>query len=164
MPRKLRHFDPAALEVASKFIDCDYSPKALIVPATSVAQQPLPGRIWYDDASAKHARGEPRRFSAREIHFPDILARTIDKPILVNEMILFDKRRLYLDTSIELEYSYEHYLPSVTERFRTAIGSSIGAPIDERFREETVLISEHEGGGTWGHYLTQSIPRMMLFL
>jgi capsular polysaccharide biosynthesis protein len=154
-------FDPSRLQATSKFIDDEYAPKTVLVAATNELRTPLPGRVWHDKA-CNHK--EKRRFSARTIEFADTVARTIDAPLLAKEMILFDEKRMYLDTSIELEYLQNLALPAVTQRCVEAITATAGAPVDERFSDDVLLISHHEGGGTWGHYLVQSIPRMLLFL
>jgi capsular polysaccharide biosynthesis protein len=161
MPGGIHHFDPSRLQATSKFIDPGYAPKTVVVPATSELRKPLRGCVWHDKASGYTIK---RRFSARQIRFADTVARRIDAPLLAKEMVLFDEKRMYLDTSIELEYSPKYYLPAVTQRCAEAIKASVDAPVDDQFREDTLLISHHEGGGTWGHYLIQSIPRMLLFL
>jgi len=161
MPGAVHHFDPSRLQVTSKFIDPEYAPKAVVLPAISRLMRPLPGRLWHDKACNQWIE---RRFSARRIQFAHTLARTIDYPLLTKEMILFDENRMYLDTSIRLEYSADDYLPEVTKQCAEAITASAGAPVDERFSNDTLLISYNEGGGTWGHHLLQNIPRMLLFL
>ncbi|MGP0076788.1 MAG: glycosyltransferase family 61 protein [Bryobacteraceae bacterium] len=159
--KQIHHFDPSRLEAISKLVDEDYAPRVVLVPPTSQLRKPQRGRLWHDKASDQKAK---RDFSARRIPFSATSARIIESPLLTREMILFDEQRLYLDTSIELEYSEKLALPEVMQRFGEAITASVDAPVDERFRDDTVLISHHEGGGTWGHYLVQSIPRMLLFL
>lgn len=34
----------------------------------------------------------------------------------------------------------------------------------DEFYDQSVLAFHHEGGGTWGHYLVQSLPKALLFL
>jgi hypothetical protein len=158
---EVHHCDPSRLEPISKLIDEDYAPKVVLIPATSEIRKPLPGRIWHDEACARKIK---RNFSAQEISFGNIVARTIDNPLLAQEMMLFDERRMYLDTSIELQYLGRPALPAITQNCAGAISASVNATLDDRFRDDIVLISHHEGGGTWGHYLIQSLPRILVFL
>lgn len=162
MPGGVHHFDPSRLQATSKFIDHEYASKTVVVPATRERRKPLPGRLWHDEACRHHP--VRRKFAAHEIQFEATLARRVDNALLVKEMFLFDESRMYLDTSIEMEYAREHGVPEVTQRFSEALRASADAPVDDRFRDDTLLVSHHEGGGTWGHYLAQSIPRMLLFL
>jgi hypothetical protein len=158
----VHHFDPSRLQVRSKFIDSDYAPKTGVVPATSQVRRPLPGSVWHDKACGDRIG---RAFSPRRIRFAETLARTIDNPLLAREMILFDEERMYLDTSIELQQRRPKLvIPAVTQRWAEVITASVDAPVDDRFCGDTLLISHHEGGYTWGHYLAQSVPRMLLFL
>jgi len=160
MSGNLYPIDPWRLKIASKFLDDDYAAKTLVVPATREIRRPLPGRVWHDGAS-KHP--VERSFADHEIAFGDTVARSIENPLLAGEMVLYDQSHLYVDTSIELEYSSDQ-TGSVAERLRAKLAQSADAPLDERFRDDTVLISHHEGGSTWGHYLCQSLPRILLFL
>ena len=157
----VHHFDPERLRATSKFVDDEYAAKSVVVPPTIEVREPLPGRLWHDKTSGP---GIEREFAAREIQFAATVARCIEHPLLAREMMLFDEHRMYLDTSIELAYSPGSALPTVARRCAEAIASSAAAPFDEQFRDDTVLISHHEGGHTWGHYLAQSVPRMLLFL
>lgn len=154
-------FDPSGLQPVSKFIDPEYTPKKILIPATSEIRKPLPGNLWHDKACRNKVR---RRKGARNIEFAGIAARNIDSPLLIDEMFLLDSDRLYLDTSIELHYLEKSGLGGVLERSATAIRASAHAAVDARYRDDVLLISHHEGGGTWGHYLIQSIPRMLTFL
>jgi capsular polysaccharide biosynthesis protein len=161
MRKRVHHFDPSRLQPVSKFIDCDYAPKAVVVPATSELRTPLPGRIWHDKFSKPRIA---RNFSARKTQFADTIARSIRNPLLAEEMVLIDEKSMYLDASISLQYEPKQALAEVTERFANAVRRSLHAPVEDRYRDDTLLISHHEGGTTWGHYLIQSVPRMLLFL
>ena len=161
MAEGLHHFDPLRMRAVSKHLDAGYAPRSVVVPATSELRKPLRGRVWHDKACRHQVR---RGFSPRRVQFAATVAHRVENPLLAKEMFLFDAQRMYLDTSIELQYLQLQALPAVTERFTEAITGSQGAPVDERFCDDTLLISHHEGGGTWGHYLVQSMPRMLLFL
>jgi len=161
MQVRVPDLDPTRLAGASKHLDPNYAPATVILPATSALRKPGPGRVWHDQAAG---RAPGRRFSPRRIQFAATLARVIDQPFLATEMVLFDHNRIYLDTSIEMEYSSGKSMLDVKERFSAAVAASSGFPVNHRFGKETVLISHHEGGSTWGHYLVQSIPRMLVFL
>lgn len=155
------HFDPHRLQPVSKIIDADYVAAKPITPPISEIRQPVSVRIWHDAACAGKMR---RRTSALQINFAGAAARTIDKPLLADEMVLFDSRRIYLDTSIMLQHHDKDVLAQVIQRNAEAIRAAAEAPVDSRYRNDILMISHHEGGGTWGHYLIQSIPRMLLFL
>ncbi len=151
--------DPRS-KIASKFLDADYAPKNRILPAARDLRTPLSGQIWHDGAAQDPIE---RDFAPREIAFADVMARTIEAPLLAGEMVLFDQSHIYLDTSIVLEYTPDQ-IQSVAARFREALARSASDPLDDAYSDDTVLISHHEGGHTWGHYLCQSLPRILLFL
>src|SRR5579863_4396447 len=123
---RVHHFDPSRLQPASKFIDVAYAPGTILVPATTETRRPIPGRLWHDKAASCKIE---REFSERRIHFSDTVARKIDNPFLTNEMVLFDERRMYLDTSVQLPYSPELYLSAVAQRCADAIAASVDAPV-----------------------------------
>jgi hypothetical protein len=160
MPGRIHHFDSSQLQATSKFVDYEYAPKMVLLPATSELRKPLLGRIWCDTAAGHFER----RFTPYRIRFGDTVARTVDHPLLAKERFLFDRERMYLDTSIHIQRAGKSAMPEITREYSEAIRASVNDRVDRRFCHDVVLISHHEGGHTWGHYLVQSIPRMLLFL
>jgi len=146
------------LAIKSRHIDMQYAVRTLLASKTLVSRSPVRGNVLFDAVDVKEWK---RDFEPQMISFPELYAYHVRDVTLGAEYIAFDAQNVYVDTSIAVNISGNmdraEFLVKKTEeiRYRETIDS---------FYENTVLIMHNEGGGTWGHFLAQNLPRALLFL
>jgi hypothetical protein len=144
----------------SKFAGTDVCLETLLVPATKIRKTPELGTILYDEFSSYR---KVRSYLPIECEFPEIYARHIIDPILTNEFIVHKNDLVYIDSSIHSEASAGVNADSILETFPISLNNSDGQ-VDLRYANESAMVFHNEGGGTWGHFVVQNLPRALLYL
>jgi hypothetical protein len=144
----------------SQFTGTDTCTKTQLVPATHIKRTPTIGTILYDEYSTFR---KIRPYLSIECDFPPIYARHIDQPILTNEFIVHKGNTIYVDSSIHSATSNGRRQNQIMEGFSTALRQSEGT-VDQRYADESAMVLHNEGGGTWGHFIVQNLPRALLYL
>lgn len=94
------------------------------------------------------------------VSFPALRAWHLDNVLITNEFVVHDERHLYIDSSIVCTGPAEDGWADIVARFTAAIDR---AEMTDTVIDEVVLVMHNEGGGTWGHYLVQNFPKVLLF-
>jgi hypothetical protein len=139
----------------SKFFEA-----AIDIGGISVRRTPVLGTILYDEHAIFRRVRDYRR---QEIFFPPLYAYYVEAPLVTNAFIVHDERRVFVDTSIINTAAAGNDAQNTVARFCREIGEAEGSVSDE-FADETALVIHNEGGGTWGHFLIQNFPKVLLYL
>ncbi|MFD0463253.1 glycosyltransferase family 61 protein [Microvirga aerilata] len=100
------------------------------------------------------------------VTFPDVCCRIVENVIVFNEYIAVHDAGAIVDHLTTFRGRADG-----TFHLEDATASSIRRDLDD-FRsgadepdviEELTLIAHNEGGGTWGHWLVENLPRILLF-
>jgi capsular polysaccharide biosynthesis protein len=145
---------------ASRFIDPDYTRKTRLLDATSVTRTPVLGTVLYDDSAIWRPVREYRRIHAA---FPDVYAYHIDNPILSDEFIVHRDTTIFIDSSIHTADKKGQNALQIADRFSHALRAMPVAAPSEEYADDSALVLHNEGGGTWGHYVVQNFPKVLLF-
>ena len=148
------------LKTASKFIEPNLLRRRLLIEEISVCRTPVIGTILYDDSAEFR---KIRDFRKQVIKFKPIYAHYIDSPLLTNEFIIHDDDNLFVDTSIVSAAAEGREVESVAEKFFQEI-DVVDRAVSDEFADETALVIHNEGGGTWGHFIIQNFPKVLLYL
>lgn len=144
----------------TRFLEPDYTRRTCLLPATDVTRTPILGTVLYDDATTWRPIREYRR---SRVSFPEIYAYHVERPILSDEFIVHRGRELFIDSSIHTADKKGENAPEIAERFTTILDSLPVADVSDAYADEVALVLHNEGGGTWGHYVVQNFPRVLLF-
>ena len=148
------------LKVASKFVEPEFFRRRLLIDEVSVCRTPVIGTVLYDDQSEFR---KIRDFRKQRITFQAMYAYYIDSPLLANAFIVHNDEYLFVDTSIVAAAAEGREIEGVAERLRQEI-RGIDGTISDEFADQSALVIHNEGGGTWGHFIIQNFPKVLLFL
>ena len=131
-----------------------------LLPETTVDCTPRLGTVLFDEAS------QPRRlreFQPLKGVLPAVRGWTIANAVLSNAFIIHREGALYIDASIHSDSGRGEREAQVVEVFRAALPDG-AASVDDSYAGESALVLHNEGGGTWGHFLLQNVPKAALYL
>jgi hypothetical protein len=128
---------------------------------------PISKKINYDPElllKDKHVENNysRRKFINYDCSFREISARRIAGCFISNEYIAHDHNFVYVDSSILCASALDCGETSSQRLAATAARAPTEFPIDQTHADEEVMVFHNEGGGTWGHFLAQNIPRALL--
>ncbi|MCB8878768.1 glycosyltransferase family 61 protein [Acidisoma cellulosilytica] len=92
---------------------------------------------------------------------PEISIYEVSDGFLANEYVVYDKNSVYFVTSLSVNSVW----PAIREKRRqdfVSIARSVKLHVSEEHKDQSVFVAHNEGGGTWGHYLAQNLPKMLL--
>ncbi len=144
--------------IVSKWLDRDFARHTRLVDATTMVRQPRQGVVVRDPAAED--RGQ-RRFDPVEVRFEPVYAWHIPDATISDEFAVHDERHLYVDSSIHCATLPTSEWDGAVADLHRRIARSTPTP---DIVDATVLVLHNEGGGTWGHYLAQNFPKVLLFL
>jgi capsular polysaccharide biosynthesis protein len=144
-------------KIASKFIDPGYTARNLLVRKQPFRKVPMLGTVMFDSVSRFR---RVRDFMPIETVGSDIYSWHIPNGILSNGFIVYDEDHVYVDSSIHVHLKQD--INAVSDHFLSVISES-PAPVDI-YADKSVLVVHNEGGGTWGHFLVQNFPKILLYL
>jgi hypothetical protein len=146
--------------LVSRSLDPDYAKKTLLLAEISVERTPRAGRIWCDAQAGPFAGRDLR---SRSITFPDLHAWHIPNALVTDQYFVHDARNLYCDSSILVSGTPLQNASRACETFADEFARVDPQPVIEDHAAEQGLVLHNEGGGTWGHYLVQIFPKVLLF-
>jgi hypothetical protein len=137
-----------------------------LVAATTVTRALRNGK-WVSHESGSAKRNHERYSRPYTVNFPDIFCRTANNVTiydnylcLYNDELLVDHLTFSLGRRSEL-YSSDAFILSLEKSLREKIDS---LEKNAAVEDELTLVVHNEGGGTWGHWLIQNLPKILLFL
>jgi hypothetical protein len=136
-----------------------------LLPPETLDRTPLLGTVLYDDASDWRCI---RPYRPLHADFPAIQAYGIADAWLTDAAIVHRGRELFLDASLIFQQTLSgggdmgEACAAGTVYFTAGIAAVQRR--DESHAETMALVIHNEGGGTWGHFLLQAVPRALLFL
>jgi hypothetical protein len=143
---------------ASRFTGMDV-PSTVLLPAAVVAQPaPLAGIVLFDEASTLRPL---RHFRPLHGRVDEVKAWHIAEALLSDEYIVHRGDVIYADCSFHCTHARR------VEPVRAALAARLGSlplTVDETYAQESALVFHSEGGGTWGHFLIQFLPKALAFL
>jgi capsular polysaccharide biosynthesis protein len=146
--------------LVTRLLDPDFTRKTLIVPQVTVTRNAMPGRVWHD----AHANAANQRaFLPQTITFPDLYAWHIPDALVSQQCIVHDDRNIYCDSSILVSSASAQTVEQICRNFVSRFLGLPAAPIIDTYSGEQALVLHNEGGGTWGHYLVQIFPKVLIF-
>ena len=143
----------------TRFLSPDYTRRTRLLPAIEVVRTPILGTVLYDDAAIRRPVREYRR---THLGFPEIYAYHVERPILSAEFVVHRGTQLFVDSSIHTADKKGANAHEIAERF-VAVLDTLPDEISELYADEVALVLHNEGGGTWGHYVVQNFPKVLLF-
>jgi Glycosyltransferase 61 len=131
-----------------------------LIQATTVTRQPRIGATAMDrSGSAKFA--SPRFTAPYQVHFPPVRLRVVENVTLVQEYIALHDAGVITDHLYGIREGAKPVLSGPAnmrlDRFRT------NERVDPRLVDTPTLVIHNEGGGTWGHWVVQGLPRVLWF-
>ncbi len=87
----------------------------------------------------------------------------ISNPLLTDLFVIHKQSFLYLDSSILLAIGGVRVIPDVLRSFSNQIENS-SSDVMSCYEHETALVMHNEGGVTWGHFLLQNFPKVLVYL
>lgn len=138
----------------------DYAPSLELIGPTRIDLPAPKGQQWFD------AWCEPRfsrPFAARRVAFPAVRAWRIVGATVSAEFVVHRDRTIYIDSSIHMHDERGRNKSFITSKLGALIETCSGE-VDRSWSHEQALIVHNEGGDTWGHFLLQNLPRILLFL
>lgn len=150
-----------AFQHRSRLIDPDYAQRHELVGPTLRTWGPVAGSQRFDAYCG--GMGIVRAFAPATVAYPSIGAYRIEAASITDEFCVFRGEELFLDSSILLALYQRREMAAVIARMTQAAERAIAAD-DAIEVDASVLVFHNEGGGTWGHYLAQNLPRALLFL
>jgi len=156
----MNHPTKMSLQACSQYTSCQVGRTTLLVPSESGKWEPWVGSILYDEKSNFQ---KVRAYTELDCAFPPINAYHIDNALLTNEFIIHRDGVVFVDSSI---YSATYQGAREAEILSAFAGAIQRADevIDEQYADISGMVFHNEGGGTWGHFIVQNIPRALLFL
>ena len=146
--------------LVSRWFDPDFARKTLLVPAMTATRAPPAGRIWHD-ADARPSFG--RDAQPRTIPFADLHAWHIPDALVTDQFLVHDAHNLYCDSSILVSGASAETAAEACQKLADRFAAIPPQLVVEDHASEMALVLHNEGGGTWGHYLVQIFPKVMLF-
>lgn len=147
-------------KILSSKWDPDYAPKIELLGPRIVQRSPIFGGLFFDRWC--HAR-KSREFVKNDIHFPSIFLYSIRNALISGEYVVHDEKYIYIDSSINRIHNVADFGEKTKKNYSDII-IQCEEKIDERYSGEDALVFHNEGGGTWGHFVAQNLPRALLFL
>ena len=144
----------------SHFTGTELCQTTLLTAAVSVRKTPILGTVLYDEHS--HYR-RLRPYLPIEADFPPIFARHIPQAVLTNELIVHRGNTIFVESSIHSAASNGAKDPEILTNFAGRLRESDGV-VDQRYTDVSAMVFHNEGGGTWGHFIVQNLPRALLYL
>lgn len=118
------------------------------------------------DRSSNPKFNHPWYQGAYTVTFPDVCCRIVDDVTVINEYMAVHEAgaivdhlttfRGRADGTFHLEDATAAFIKRHLEEFQTR-------PDEPDVIEEMTLIAHNEGGGTWGHWIVQNLPKILLF-
>ena len=131
-----------------------------LLPSCDVNHLPRLGSVLWDDASVPRRLRDFRRLEGRH---PPVNGWRIKDVSLSDGFIIHRCDTLYIDASIHSAAGRGLRQEQIVEAFISSLTNSSHA-FDLRYNAESALVLHNEGGGTWGHFLIQNIPKAALYL
>ncbi len=144
----------------SRFSGDDACQTTLLAEAMSVRRTPILGTVLYDRQSVYQ---RIRDYMPIETDFPQIFARHIPQAILTNQFIVHKDDAIFVDSSYHVVRSNGADAPAIFETFAATLQQCDGT-VDQRYADVSAMVFHNEGGGTWGHFIVQNLPRALLYL
>lgn len=128
------------------------------ITATTIGRPHI--RQLLDNSGAQSTHRSPNTMLAE---FTGINLYTAHNAMLTREFICYDENFVYLNPSFLLSGGISKASPNWESCFNDYVSAanSVTDGIVEDFADLDVFVAHHEGGGTWGHYLVQSLPRIV---
>ena len=150
----------SAREVFSIFNDMGDIDCEVLLPGVSSWVMPKVGAVRFD--AHAHPRSL-RRVEKLGADFPETRCARIKNAILSHAFMIHRDDTLYVDASIHSSAGRGAREAMIVEQF-TASLNQITTPPETCYAEESALVLHNEGGGTWGHFLLQNLPKVSLYL
>jgi len=146
--------------LVSHWFDPDFARKTLLVPAMTATREPSVGRVWHDAAARPSFSRDVRPCI---ISFADLYAWHIPDALVTDQFLVHDARNLYCDSSIMVSGASAEKVGQACQNLANRFSAIPPRPVVEDHADELALVLHNEGGGTWGHYLVQMFPKVLLF-
>jgi len=144
----------------SQFSDPNYCRRSLILESTKVKSSvPRPGKILYDDESKAR---DVRMYQELKQEMNPVYAYHIDGAFLTEEYIVHRGQEIFIDSSIYHTYGSQQR-KKVLSDYATRLEAFSGS-VDLCYAAESAMVFHNEGGGTWGHFVVQNLPRALAYL
>lgn len=144
----------------TRFLEPDYARRTRLLPATDVTRTPILGTVLYDDGAIWRPVREYRR---SHVSFPEIHAYHVEQAILSAEFIVHRGTQVFVDSSIHTADRKGENALEIAERFTMVLDTLPLTDVADCYADEVALVLHNEGGGTWGHYVVQNFPKVLLF-
>ena len=142
----------------SKFNGLDTPCVTLLDAAETGQDAPLAGILLFD---AKSKFAPVRSFRPLRVKIEAVRAWRIEDALLSDEFIVHRGKEIFVDCSYHC--SGPAQVGAVRARLAARV-AAMPAEVDERYARESALVFHNEGGGTWGHFLIQLLPRALAYL
>jgi capsular polysaccharide biosynthesis protein len=129
-----------------------------------VTRQPILGTLM-KDRSAANRFSWARYNGTYETEFPDVRLVVLENVSLVDEIAAIHHGRVITDHLIGFTKGPDGkmgLMGSSKERLAVATDRLAAAPAGDPI-DDITLICNNEGGGTWGHWVVQTLPKVLLF-
>ena len=138
----------------------DYGKKFTLIEPFSQFRTPQLGALLND----KYVKNNfsSRTFMKYRCEFKEVSAIKINNCFISKEYIVHDKNFVYVDSSIFCAPALDRgdiNSPQISSTVSSAPKYFVS---DDSYSHEEVMVFHNEGGGTWGHFLAQNIPRALL--
>ena len=130
-----------------------------LLPAVKVHASGMDAHIYHDGAVRSH---NTRDYNVLDADLDGVDAIIINDALLSGGFVVHDNDFIYLDTSIHSDANNSAWKDEVSAQFLAVVATSSSSR-DDRYIRETALVLHNEGGGTWGHFLIQNLPKASLF-
>jgi capsular polysaccharide biosynthesis protein len=131
-----------------------------LLPALTIEMPMTAGEEWCDRwCEQRHLRD----FAPFTVHFQPVRAWKISDACVSEGAVVWRGREMFVDASIYSQNFAGKQEAQILEAHRV-IAESCATPVMSEFRDDTALVIHNEGGGTWGHFLIQNVPKILLYL
>lgn len=131
-----------------------------LLSETSICARPKVGAVIFDrDADVRRVR----EFRAISAMFDNVSFWSIAKVWVSNAFVVYDDDAIYLDGSIDSGAYKGERSAEIFDSFSQVLTESADQRSNQ-YENEAALLLHNEGGGTWGHFLIQNLPKAVLFL
>jgi hypothetical protein len=90
-----------------------------------------------------------------------IFIHEVSNGFLANEYVVYDCNSVFYGSSLLAHSVWESARQKGKQKF-LSIAQSEKKRVSEEYQDQAIFVAHNEGGGTWGHYLAQNLPKMLL--
>lgn len=144
----------------TRYEDPGFAPSIELIGETVVAFAAPAGKQWFDPLCRPTHH---RAYAPLRAALPRVNAWLISDATVSAEFVVHKGLDVFLDCSALLHHKQGTNKSWVLEQLVSRM-DGCDAAVDDTWCSERVLVMHNEGGDTWGHFLVQNVPRMLLFL